>query len=109
MKGQYAKQQKEINGDSEEARESMINRLFCQHANPEETVMARTDSGSEGPSPMHRKHTRNVRRYPGFSVLAFPYLDQTIGFTEGFYDMVLKTALKKRPQTRGLRSNGGNP
>jgi len=34
MKGQYSKQQKEINGASEEARELMINRLFRQHANP---------------------------------------------------------------------------
>jgi len=32
----------------------------------EETVMAGTGSGSEGPSPMHRKHTRNVGRYPDF-------------------------------------------
>jgi len=32
MKGQYTKQQKEINGDSEEARELMINRLLRQHA-----------------------------------------------------------------------------
>src|SRR6516165_6208624 len=34
MKGQYSKQQKEINGDSEKARELMIYRLFRQHANP---------------------------------------------------------------------------
>src|SRR5215471_11999875 len=34
MKGKYTEQQKEINGNSEEARELMIYRLFRQHANP---------------------------------------------------------------------------
>jgi len=54
--------------------------------------MAGTGSGSEGPPPMHRKHTRNVHHYPGFSVLVFPYLGQATGITRRFYDTVVKTA-----------------
>jgi len=34
MKSQYPKQQEEITGDSKEAGELMINRLFRQHSNP---------------------------------------------------------------------------
>ena len=44
MQGQYEKQQKEINGDSEKAHESMINRLFCQHAIPHK----KTETGPPG-------------------------------------------------------------
>jgi len=62
MHGQYTKQQKEINSDSEETRELMINRLFRQHANPQKDAGSLRPNWSKGARRVATSRTANLNR-----------------------------------------------